>query len=71
MKPTSWILGSMTAVMLAACGGGAGTDRNTTGGTGTESGATGEGTFGDTTATMSDTTSMSPGATPTDTATVP
>lgn len=39
MKRTSWILGSMTAFMLAACGGGnAGGDPGATGGAGTETG---------------------------------
>ena len=39
MKRTSWILGSMTAFMLAACGGGnAGGDAGTAGGAGMETG---------------------------------
>jgi multiple sugar transport system substrate-binding protein len=59
MKRT-WILASMTAVMLAACGGG-GADTGTTGGAGTETGA-GAG------ATTTDTATMAPGAAPMDTA---
>jgi hypothetical protein len=55
MKRT-WILASMTAALLAACGGG-GADNQTTGGAGTETGA-GAGT--------TDTTTMAP--TPADTA---
>jgi hypothetical protein len=39
MKRTSWILGSMTAFVLAACGGGApGGDAGTAGGAGMETG---------------------------------
>jgi len=39
MKRTSWILGSMTAFLLAACGGGApGGDPGAVGGAGTETG---------------------------------
>lgn len=53
----TWILGSLTAVMLAACGGGA-DNANTTDGTGMESGA----------GTMSDTMTMAPGAATMDTA---
>jgi hypothetical protein len=43
MKRTSWILGSMTAFALAACGGGnaGGGDAGTTGGAGTETGSPG------------------------------
>ncbi len=41
MKRTSWILGSMTAFALAACGGGTGGDAGTTGGAGTETGSPG------------------------------
>ena len=42
MKRTTWILGSMTAFALAACGGGnAGGDAGTTGGAGTETGSPG------------------------------
>jgi hypothetical protein len=42
MKRTSWILGSMTAFVLAACGGGnAGGDAGATGGAGTETGSPG------------------------------
>jgi hypothetical protein len=42
MKRTSWILGSVTAVVLAACGGGApGGDSGTPGGAGTETGSPG------------------------------
>ena len=42
MKRTSWILGSMTALVLAACGGGApGGDAGTAGGAGTETGSPG------------------------------
>lgn len=42
MKRTSWILGSMTAFVLAACGGGdAGGDAGTTGGAGAETGTPG------------------------------
>ncbi|MBA3259519.1 MAG: hypothetical protein H0T68_08650 [Gemmatimonadales bacterium] len=52
----TWILGSLTAVMLAACGGGA-DNANTTDGTGMESGAG-----------MSDTMTMAPGAATMDTA---
>lgn len=55
MIRTTWILGSLTAVMLAACGGGA-DNANTTGGTGMESGA------------GMDTTTMAPGAATMDTA---
>jgi hypothetical protein len=39
MKRTSWVLGSMTAVLLAACGGGGGGDAGTAGDAGTETGA--------------------------------
>lgn len=56
MKATSWILSGLTAVALAACGGGA-EQREATGGadmeTGTDAG------------TMADTTMMAPGATDT------
>jgi len=58
MKRASWIMGSLTAFLLAACGGGA-ADRDqgtTTGGADFESGS------------MGDTTTMAPGATPMDTA---
>lgn len=41
MKRTSWILGSMTAFALAACGGGANRDAGTAGGAGTETGSPG------------------------------
>jgi hypothetical protein len=41
MKRSSWILGSMTAVLLAACGGGTGGDAGTAGGAGTETGSPG------------------------------
>lgn len=41
MKRTSWILGSLTAFALAACGGGAGRDAGTAGGAGTETGSPG------------------------------
>jgi hypothetical protein len=42
MKRTSWILGSMTALVLAACGGGApGGDPGAAGGAGTETGSPG------------------------------
>ena len=42
MKRTSWILGSMTAFVLAACGGGgAGGDAGTMGGAETETGSPG------------------------------
>jgi hypothetical protein len=42
MKRTSWILGSMTAFALAACGGGnAGDDAGSMGGAGTETGSPG------------------------------
>lgn len=42
MKRTTWILGSMTAFVLAACGGGApGGDAGTAGGAGTETGSPG------------------------------
>ena len=42
MKRTSWILGSMTAFVLAACGGGApGGEAGTAGGAGTETGSPG------------------------------
>ena len=41
MKRTTWILGSMTAVVLAACGGGAGGGAGTAGGAGTETGSPG------------------------------
>jgi hypothetical protein len=41
MKRTSWILASMTAFALAACGGGAGRDAGTAGGAGTETGSPG------------------------------
>ena len=42
MKRTSWILGSMAALVLAACGGGApGGDPGTAGGAGTETGSPG------------------------------
>jgi hypothetical protein len=58
MKRTPWILGSLAAVMLAACGGGA--DRNTAGGAETETGAG--------TGAMTDTTTMAPGAATMDTA---
>jgi hypothetical protein len=45
MKRTSWILASMTAFAVAACGGGAGSggDAGTTGGAGTETGSPGMG----------------------------
>ncbi len=58
MKRASWIMGSLAAFLLAACGGGA-ADRDqgtTTGGTDYESGS------------MGDTSTMAPGATPMDTA---
>ena len=55
MKRASWILGSLTVVLLAGCGGTT-RDQGTTGGTGTESGS------------MGDTTIMVPGPTPMDTA---
>jgi hypothetical protein len=58
MKWTPWILGSLTAVILAACGGGA--DRGTTGGAETETGAG--------TGAVTDTATMAPGAATTDTA---
>lgn len=58
MRRTSWILGSLTAVMLAACGGGA--DRGATGGAETETGAG--------TGAMTDTATMAPGAATADTA---
>jgi hypothetical protein len=42
MKRTSWILGSIAALVLAACGGGApGGDAGTAGGAGTETGSPG------------------------------
>lgn len=42
MKRTSWILGSVTAFVVAACGGGApGGDPGTAGGAGTETGSPG------------------------------
>ena len=42
MKRTTWILGSMTAFVLAACGGGApGGDAGTAGDAGTETGSPG------------------------------
>ncbi len=42
MKRTSWILGSLTAVVLGACGGGApGGDAGSAGGAGTETGSPG------------------------------
>jgi hypothetical protein len=54
MKRTTWILGSMTAFMLAACGGGApGGDAGTAGGAGTETGSPGM---------SSDTAAAAPGA---------
>ncbi len=70
MKRSTWILGSMTAFVLAACGGGApGGDAGTAGDPGTETGSPGMtadtvpagGTMDtmmtDTTSTMTDTTS--------------
>ena len=57
MRRASWILGSLTIVTLAACGGGNRADDTTAGGAGSETG------------TMSgDTTSMAPSAAPMDTA---
>ncbi len=66
MKRTSWILGSMTAFMLASCGGGAPSgDAGTAGGAGTETGS--PGMMADTApalapmdTAMTDTTSASP-----------
>lgn len=52
MKRTSWILASLTAFALAACGGGAGRDAGTADGAGTETGSPG----------MSADTAMAPGA---------
>ena len=57
MRRSSWILGSIAAAMVAACGP---REPSTTGGAGAETGAG--------TGAMTDTTSMAPGATPTDTA---
>lgn len=56
MRRTSWMLGAFAAVMLGACGGRA--DDQTTGGAETGAG----------TGTMTDTTTMAPGAATTDTA---
>ena len=53
MKRSTWILGSMTAFVLAACGGGApGGDAGTAGDPGTETGSPG----------MTTDTAMGPGA---------
>jgi len=41
MKRTSWILGSMTAFVVAACGGGTGDRPGTAGEAGTETGSPG------------------------------
>ena len=41
MKPTSWILGSVMALALAACGPKAGDDAGAAGGAGTETGSPG------------------------------
>jgi hypothetical protein len=73
MKRTTWILGSMTAFVLAACGGGApGGDAATAGGAGTETGDPGmtadtsaaptaiDTAMMDTTATSTDTTAANP-----------
>jgi uncharacterized lipoprotein len=54
MRRASWILGSLAVGTIAACGGG--NRQDTTAGTGSESGS------------MSDTSTMAPSATPTDTA---
>ncbi len=71
MKRTSWILGSMTAFVLAACGGGApGGDAGTAGGAGTETGSPGMTTDtapapGPMDTAMTDTTSASTDTAPT------
>ncbi len=41
MKRTSWILGSLTGLVLAACGGGAPGSDTGSGGSGTETGSPG------------------------------
>jgi uncharacterized lipoprotein len=56
MRRASWILGSLTALTLAACGGG-NRQEGTTAGTGSESGAM-----------SGDTTTLAPGAATMDTA---
>ncbi len=56
MIRATWILGSLTAVMLAACQGGANRDQGAAEGTGMESGS------------MGDTATMAPSAVPMDTA---
>jgi hypothetical protein len=71
MKRTSWILGSITAFVVAACGGGApGGDAGTAGGAGTETGSPGMTTDtapapGAMDTAMTDTTSASTDTTPT------
>lgn len=65
MKRSTWILGSMTAFVLAACGGGApGGDAGTAGDPGTETGSPGmtsdtAGAPGVMDTALTDTTSMS------------
>jgi hypothetical protein len=57
----SWILGPLTVILLAGCGGGA-QDRSTSGGAGTETGSPGM------TSDTSAAAAPAPGATPSDTA---
>ena len=67
MKWTPWLFGSLTAVLIAGCGGDRRqNDTGTTGGAGTESGTGtmqgGTGTATDTAMRSSDTTGTQPGA---------